>query len=239
MVIAFNDTTSPQSLALLDPGRPWLPEAATFINVTDEPGLDTDLQIFCSYSPATGLAVHELGVILRRDRSDLGTAPFSGIDVRDVLRRALRAHADHTLTDDEIEQVLPRTRSDPETYRPDPVTLTVRAFNNPWSMIDDPVSTMVTPDLCVPTVIEVLAQDLPEISVEIKATIVLDAATFRYRVIHIVIRHHGSAQRDLGADPLQQIDLGDIVRTALVGIAPTGPGGPTTRSFLPLPLGDR
>lgn len=238
-MIAFNDTTSSQALKPLDPGRPWLPEAATFINVTDEPGLDTDLQIFCSYSPATGLAVHELGVILRRDRSDLGTAPFSGIDVRDVLRRALRAHADHTLTDDEIEQVLPRTRSDPETYRPDPSTLTVRAFTDPWFMINDPVSTMVTPELCVPNVIEVLAQDLPEISVEIKITIVLDAVTYRYRVVHIVIRHHGSAQRDLGADPLQQIDLGDIVRTALVGIAPTGPGCPTTQSFLPLPQGDR
>lgn len=192
-----------------------------------------------AYSPATGLAVRELGVILRRDRSDLGTAPFSGIDVRDVIRRALRAHADHTVTDDEIEQVLPRTRSDPETYRPDPSTRTVRAFTDPWFMVNDPVSTMVTPGLCVPNVIEVLAQDLPEISVEIKVTIVLDAVTYRYRVVHIVIRHHGSARRDLGADPVQQIDLGDIVRKALVGIAPTGPGGPTTRSFLPLTQGDR
>jgi hypothetical protein len=239
MVIAFNDTNSLQALTPLDPGRPWLPEAATFINVTDEPGLDTDLQVFCSYSPATGLAVRELGVVLRRDRSDLGTAPFSGIDVRDVIRRALRAHADHTVTDAEIEEVLPRPRSDPETYRPDPGTLTVRAFTNPWFMIDDPVATMVTPDLCVPNVIEVLAQDLPDISVEIKITIVLDAVTYRYQVVHIVIRHHGSARRDLGADPVQQVDLGDIVREALVGVAPTGPGGPTIRSFLPLPQGDR
>jgi hypothetical protein len=51
--------------------------------------------------------VHELGVVLPRDRSDLGTAPFPGIDVRDVLRRALRAHADPTVTDAEIERVLP------------------------------------------------------------------------------------------------------------------------------------
>jgi hypothetical protein len=65
-------------------------------------------------------------------------------------------------------------------------------------MVGHPVDTSVTPDLCVPNVIEVLAQDLPETSDEI------------------------------------EVDL-----TALVGIAPTGPGGPTTQSFLPLPEGDR
>lgn len=43
MVIAFNDTSSPHALAPLDPARPWLPEAATFINVTDEPVLHSVL----------------------------------------------------------------------------------------------------------------------------------------------------------------------------------------------------
>lgn len=94
---------------------------------------------------------------------------------------------------------------------------------------------MVTPDLCVPSVLEVFAVSEPEPGPHIVITLVLDEQTHRYRVVHTVMRHDLGSPFDLGPDPFRGVDLASIVRRALVGIAPTGDSGLTIDSFMPEP----
>lgn len=237
MVIEFHDVTSPDALGPLDPARPWLPVAATFIDVTDEPGLSTDLQVFCAYSPESGLAVRELGLVLSDGVADLGTAPPTGVDLRGILRRALRAFAGDEVTDAEIEEVLPLPADDERVLRVVASDLTVLPAVDPWFFAaygeTDEVYELVTPDLCVPTVVEVFAVAEPQSDHAIVLMLVLDRESRRYQVVHVAIRQDHGAGDDLGADPFRGVDLDSLVRRALVGIAPTGDRDLTLESFLP------